>query len=232
MTDPYQVLGIPQTASKEEIKKAYRQKAKQYHPDLHPDDPKAVEKMNEVNIAYDMLNNPEKYQQASQPRGYGSQKSYGYGDRKSYGYGSEQWQEDIFGSFFGNRYQTEIPKPQVQSGDSQAVRQAVDFINMGNYRYALQILNQIISAERNARWYYLSALANRGMENMVAALEQIKKAIQLEPDNQIYRQLLNSMQYAGYQYEQAGQDYTRYAKGMGTLCFELCLTQFCCMFCC
>lgn len=59
--DPYQVLGISHDASPEEIKKAYRRKAKEYHPDLHPNDPAAARKMNEVNEAYDMLTNPEKY---------------------------------------------------------------------------------------------------------------------------------------------------------------------------
>ena len=59
--DPYRVLGIPSTATKDEIKRAYRKKAKEYHPDLHPNDPNAARKMNEVNEAYDMLINPEKY---------------------------------------------------------------------------------------------------------------------------------------------------------------------------
>lgn len=71
--DPYKVLGVSRDATKEEIKKAYR--AKEYHPDLHPDDPQAAEKMNEINEAYDMLNNPEKYKKRAreeQTRGAGA----------------------------------------------------------------------------------------------------------------------------------------------------------------
>ncbi|WP_407717618.1 J domain-containing protein, partial [Floccifex porci] len=44
--DPYRVLGIDKNATEEEIKKAYRKKAKECHPDLHPDDPDAQQKMN------------------------------------------------------------------------------------------------------------------------------------------------------------------------------------------
>ena len=67
VTDPRKVLGVGPDASQDEIKKAYRQKAKECHPDLHPDDPHATEKMNEVNEAYDMLMHPEKYQGRQQP---------------------------------------------------------------------------------------------------------------------------------------------------------------------
>ena len=52
MTDPYSVLGISPGADDETIKKAYRQKCKQYHPDLHPNDPSAEEKFKEVQAAY------------------------------------------------------------------------------------------------------------------------------------------------------------------------------------
>lgn len=66
--NPYEVLGINPGATKDEIKSAYRKMAKKYHPDLHPDDPKAAEKMNEVNQAYDMLMNPEKIQKSTARR--------------------------------------------------------------------------------------------------------------------------------------------------------------------
>ena len=66
--DPYDVLGVSRRANMDEIKRAYRKKAKECHPDLHPDDPHAKERMQEVNEAYDMLCNPGKHrqQQASQ----------------------------------------------------------------------------------------------------------------------------------------------------------------------
>ena len=48
MTDPYSVLGIQPGADEETIKKAYRQKCKQYHPDLHPNDPTCEDKFKEI----------------------------------------------------------------------------------------------------------------------------------------------------------------------------------------
>ena len=70
--DPYSYLGVSRDASEDEIKSAYRKKSKECHPDLHPDDPHAEEKFKEVNEAYDMIKNPEKYAQMR------AQSSYGY----------------------------------------------------------------------------------------------------------------------------------------------------------
>lgn len=58
MKDPYEVLGVPHGASEEEIKKAYRELARKYHPDRYVDNPLAdlaQEKMKEINEAYDIL---------------------------------------------------------------------------------------------------------------------------------------------------------------------------------
>ncbi len=59
--DPYEVLGIDRSASPDEVKRAYRKKARENHPDLNPNDPDAAKRMNEVNEAYDRIMNPEKY---------------------------------------------------------------------------------------------------------------------------------------------------------------------------
>ena len=58
--DYYETLGVSRTATDEELKKAYRHLARQYHPDLHPDDPTCEEKFKEITEAYEVLSNSEK----------------------------------------------------------------------------------------------------------------------------------------------------------------------------
>lgn len=252
VSDPYKVLGVGRDASKEEIKKAYRQKAKQYHPDLHPNDPVAAEKMNEVNEAYDMLNNPEKYRQQNSGYGnggYGSaygqssyRGTYGQGSYGGYSqgggyYGGSQGgfgYYDFDGLFGFGRYQrtANIPRPTAEAGDSDSIRQVIDFINMGQYSYAAQILNTMVSALRNDRWYYLSAIVNYKMGQTALAMEQILKATQMAPGKMIYRQTMESMQQSGSTYRETGRSYRTDVYNMQKMCTRLCWMQFFCMFCC
>ena len=76
MNDPYQVLGVSRSASDEEIKAAYRKLAQQYHPDLHPGDAAAAQRMKEINAAYDQIKNPEAWQNTAGTASQTQQQAY------------------------------------------------------------------------------------------------------------------------------------------------------------
>src|SRR2546425_7752086 len=68
--DYYQVLGVPETATVDEIKRAFRRLAKQHHPDRNPGKPQAAERFKEINEAHDVLSDPAKRKQYDQLRRY------------------------------------------------------------------------------------------------------------------------------------------------------------------
>ena len=100
--DYYEVLGVQKDASADEIKKAYRKKAIQYHPDKNPGDKEAEEKFKEAAEAYEVLSNPDKRQRYDQ---FGHEGLNGAGDFGGFG-GEGMSMDDIFsmfGDIFGGR---------------------------------------------------------------------------------------------------------------------------------
>ena len=102
--DPYKVLGLPQNASDEDVKRAYRALAKKYHPDMNPGDAEAEKKFKEASEAYAVLSDPEKRRQYDQfghaafDGGAGGAGGFGGFDFNGADMG------DIFGDIFGDLF--------------------------------------------------------------------------------------------------------------------------------
>ena len=108
--DYYEVLGVSKGATDEEIKKAYRKKAKQYHPDLNPGDKTAEAKFKEANEAYEVLSDKDKRARYDQFGHAGVDPKFGAGGPGGGfgGFGGFDMGDidlgDIFGSFFGGGF--------------------------------------------------------------------------------------------------------------------------------
>ncbi len=102
--DYYDILGVQKGCSDEELKKAYRKLAKQYHPDLNPGDKAAEQKFKEVNEAYSVLSDADKRRKYDQFGKGAVDGSGGFGGGGYGGYGVDFDPMDIFNSFFGGGF--------------------------------------------------------------------------------------------------------------------------------
>lgn len=103
--DYYDVLGVSKNASEDEIKKAYRKTAKQYHPDLNPDDPVAEAKFKECSEAYEILSDSQKKARYDQFGFAGVDPNFGGGaGAGGFGFEGDIDLGDIFSSFFGGGF--------------------------------------------------------------------------------------------------------------------------------
>ena len=177
MRDPYQVLGVPNTASDEEIKKAYRNLARKYHPDNYHDNPLAdlaQERMKEINEAYETIQNQRKGRTSGS--GYGNTGGgYGAGYQGGYSAGNSRFQQ---------------------------VRQA---INQGELNMAEELLNA--SAERGAEWHFLKGAVCYRRGWMDEAKRYYQMAVQMDPNNMEYRRAWQVVNGGAGSYRPEGYDH-------------------------
>lgn len=235
MTDPYQVLGVSPTASDDEVKKAYRQLCKKYHPDANvgkPDAAQAEKKFMEVQQAYEeIMHRRQGGGSARAGSGYNGGSAQQQ-QRNPYGYSQD---DDPFASFFGGGYYGgygQQRQQQYQEQDSTIeMRAAKNYIDTGHYAEAINVLGSVEPGKRNARWYYLSALAQMGLHNNAQAMEYARQAVSMEPGNMQYQQLLSQLQSGGSWYGQRSWDYGRHTDSRPNLCCSILAAELCCMCC-
>lgn len=116
--DYYEVLGISKGASDDDIKKAYRQAAKKYHPDLHPGDKDAEAHFKEINEAYEVLSDPQKKARYDQFGHAGVDPNFGAGGYSGAGFDGMDFDlGDIFSSFFGGGGRRQNPNAPRRGSD-------------------------------------------------------------------------------------------------------------------
>lgn len=203
MIDPYKVLGVQRGASDEEIKKAYRALSRKYHPDANINNPNKAQAEEKFKEVQQAYEQiiKEKEQQNS---------GYGWG-----GYGSYGGYQDTRGSG--------------QDEENLHMRAAASYIQNGHFKEALNVLNQI--GGRDGQWYYLSSMAHMGLGNNLTALEHIKEAVRLEPENMQYKMLLNRMEGGGSWYQEMQSPFGGMTMGTDEWCMKLCCANLACNLC-
>lgn len=210
MSDPYKVLNLSPTATDDEVKRAYRELARKYHPDNYHDNPLAdlaQEKMKEINEAYELIQKQRKagasYTAQTQQSGY----SYGYGGAS---YGGSSNADPLM----------------------QRIRVA---ISSGDISLAERLLNE--ATERGAEWNYLMGVVCSRRGWMDDAKQFLQTACRMEPNNAEYRQALQMLNSSGaYRPENYRSGGTMNMSDEA--CMRLCAAWSCCMlsggrcFCC
>ena len=242
MRDPYDVLNVPRTASDDEVKSAYRDLARKYHPDnfANSDNPTVSEmfeeKMKEINEAYDTI-------MTNRRNGTDSARNYSSSSSSGYSGGSQQQrqQSSTQNNSYNNTYANKNPYSSQGAASAGAYAGAgatyTDFadvrqlLNTNKYNEAEELLEGVPMMRRNAEWYFLrgAVLYHRGW--IEQAYEHFSQAVQLDPMNAEYRAAFNTIsnqrsgKRGGYVY-----DTDRAERGCNPL--SMCCSLFCADSCC
>ena len=191
--NPYEVLGVSRNASLDEIKKAYRELSRKYHPDSYVGNPLsslAEEKFEQVQEAYDAIMKEKN------------------GD---YNYAS---------NYNNNGY---------NNGDSGEMAEVYNLLGRRSYSQALRLLDSM--SNRNAKWYYYSAIAQVGLGNNLRGMEYARMAVSMEPNNVEYQNLVNRLSFQSNRYGEVRNVYRGGRSGFddaSDLCCKLWLADTLC----
>lgn len=191
--NPYEVLGVSRNASLDEIKKAYRELSRKYHPDSYVGNPLsslAEEKFEQVQEAYDAIMKEKN------------------GD---YNYAS---------NYNNNGY---------NNGDSGEMAEVYNLLGRRSYSQALRLLDSM--PNRNAKWYYYSAIAQVGLGNNLRGMEYARMAVSMEPNNVEYQNLVNRLSFQSNRYGEVRNVYRGGRSGFddaSDLCCKLWLADSLC----
>ncbi len=203
MTDPYKILGVDPNATDDEIKKAYHDLARKYHPDKYRDSELAdlaEEKMKEVNDAYDRIQK-ERASGATRDAGYGR---YSYSDGYSEASSGRRTSES-------------------ESGNERfyAVR---SYINQGRIAEAEAVLNSMDASLRGAEWYFLMGCVMTRRGSYIDAGRCFDYACEREPYNEEYQNAREELRRRSSSY--SAQTHT--LGGCDALCTALLCADCCC----
>lgn len=198
MGDPYKILGVSPDASDDEIKKAYRELARKYHPDKYRDSDLAdlaSEKMKEVNAAYEEI---KKMRENGGSQGNAKQ--------------------NAGGSYAGN----------TSSSGNPRYNEVRRLINSGNDVQAEKLLDEVPTGERNAEWNFLLGciMVKRGY--FVDAQRYFDIAVSMDPHNPEYRSAQEHLRTrangygGGYRTTQSGGGCSACDVCSGLLCADCC----------
>ena len=255
MSDPYKILGISRDATDDEVKKAYRQLSRKYHPDANVNNPnkdKAEEMFKLVQQAYQQVMYERQHPYSSAGQGSWSRPGSQSAGRPSGSSGtssSQTWQDengttytyygnfedfsDFWTEFFSSYGFGTQGASQDNSEEAIHLRAAASYINHGMFQEALNVLSAM--EERSAQWYYYSAAANSGIGNDAVALEHAQRAASMEPGNPNYQSMLQQLQSGNRWYTSRSQTYGGPVSAGGQ-CMRVCAAYLCinalCNICC